>query len=247
MHAALLISASMLLFQDSRPAKDPAVEKIVIEIDTILKKGEPEQKIKTLKKAAEFDEKPVVQAVAKGLQDGAADVRVAAAETLGLIKNPFALDALHKYYNENRDSLKKDETVLPVLLKGIARHGKESSIDILKDDPYSQRTHATIEARILGLGNIRSLKSVEALVDLMKLWGNGKNNPYMTQFRVALTRLTGKDQGPTVAQWLEWWNEHHHDTKVSDTASEMPKALERAWNNYWDDGRDKQKKVKKDK
>ena len=104
---------------------------------------------------------------------------------------------------------------------------------MLTDDLFSQRSHAAIQARIYGLGNIRSEKAVQGIYDLMGKVGYRKLDPYMRDIRLALVRLTGEDNGPSVQLWLDWWQDNKKTFRVAPEAKFADEDDARRWNKYW--------------
>jgi hypothetical protein len=237
--AALLLCAGPLF---AGPAQEPApkpdakkVEAAVEEVTTALKDGKtPEERVAAIKKNRDVVDAKVVAAIEKGFKDKSQDVQAAAIDALGRMDHPDALEALHKLLKSDKQRLKDDEKLLPLLIKSIGRHGSEKSVDLISDDPFSQRTFPAIQARVMSLGNIRSKKSLEALFDLMKKAGERQVNDYMLMLRQSLIRLTGQDQGPDSAMWQKWWQDNKAKFEVPKEVPKMPEIAEKAWNEYWE-------------
>ena len=85
----------------------------------------------------------------------------------------------------------------------------------------------------MSLGNIRSKKSVEALIEMMTKAGPRQVNDYMMMFRQSLVRLSGADQGPDSTMWTKWWQDNKAKFEVPAEAPKMPEVAEKAWNEYW--------------
>lgn len=191
-------------------------------------------RVAALREAASVPHAEVAKAVAAGLKDKEADVQAAAIETLGALRVPEALKELQRHATSDK-KLHKDSRLFAALLKEIGRHGDVSSIAVLIEDPWENTDAAVVKARIYGLGNIRDVKAVEALLELMNK-GNptpGEDSPFMPDFRVALARLTGTDQTTNKSLWQSWWNEHKKGFKVSGEVLPMPEELQARWDEYW--------------
>jgi len=227
---------------DAKAPAKPSAERViecVKQIESAMRSKEASERAAPLAGAAAVADPKVAAAVAKALADKEIPVRIAAIDALGRMEHRSALEELHKYYQSNKHALHEEEKLFPELLRAIGRHGHESSVTILSDDPFGQKYHKAIEARIYALGNIRSVKAVEALLDLMKIAGNGKTQPYMAELRLSLEHLTGEDRGPTRAEWLRWWNDHKSGYALPKSAPELKGASAKKWQRFWDAGGEK--------
>ncbi|MDP6368743.1 MAG: HEAT repeat domain-containing protein, partial [Planctomycetota bacterium] len=169
----------------------------------------------------------------KGLKDKEESVQLTAIEALRFFEHEKALDALHSTAKRDK-KMRKEPELFKALIKAIGQHANPDSIEILGDNLWSPADHGVIQARILGLGNIRAKESVEELISMMHKAGWRKVQPFMEDFRVALVNLTGEDQGKSQPKWTEWWNDVKKTLEVSEEASSMPKAMQRKWERYWD-------------
>ena len=221
--------------QNETPKPDAKrVEAAVEEINAAFKDGKSsEDRIAAIRKNMEVADARVVAAIEKSFKDKDVVVQAAGMDALGRMPNPEALEGLHRLFKAEKQRLKDDDKLLPLLLKSIGRHGSEKSIDILSDDPFLQRTFPALQARVYSLGNIRSKKSVEALMDMMNKAGTRQVNDYMNLFRQSLVRLTGADQGPDSALWTKWWQDNKSKFEVSKEVPKVPEIAEKAWNEYW--------------
>ena len=182
----------------------------------------------------------VVAAVAKGLDDSDDGVRLEAVDALGWVPLPEALKALHRLYRRDK-ALRENEVLFARLLQAIGRHGDRSSIEVLKDNPFDHLTVASGRARILGLGRIRDVKSIESLIAGMQLAGNDARGRRSGQprhaddFRLALTSLTGQDMGLTKDAWITWWRDAKNGFKMAPERQKLPPELKGAWESYWNE------------
>ena len=111
---------------------------------------------------------------------------------------------------------------------------------VLIDSPYSGLTIATGQARIFGLGNIRSNDSVEELIKAMRLGGGetrGGRSPtrerFMVDARIALYVLTGVDHGEDKALWQEWWRKNKKTFRIEPERPQVPADVKSTWELYW--------------
>jgi len=223
--------------KDAPPPQDPQrVAAVVKELETAFAGKSESEKLSAIRKGAEVRDPKVISAIAKGINENEPEVKRAAITALGGMRHEEALAALTSAYKRDEMKWKKDEALFPVLLKEIARHGDPSSIEILLKDPASQKTYPAIQARILGLANIRSPKSVAGEFELMNLVGMRQLDPYMNDFRTALTRLTGQDQGPSPEMWQKWWTSNREKVEVAREPKPMGELMQKFWDNYWSSG-----------
>ena len=221
--------------KDDKPQTDTKrVDAAVTEIEAAFKDGKTEERVAAIKKNFAVTDARVVAAVGKGLKDKDATVQSAAVDALGRMPHPDALDALHKFYKSEIKRLRDDQTLMPLVIKSIGRQGSESSVDILSDDLFMQRTFPAIQARVFSLGNIRSKRSVQAIFDMMNKAGTNQVDKYAELFRQSLWRLTGTDQGPSCQMWMTWWRDNKDKFDVAKDVPKMSSDLDKSWNDYWE-------------
>lgn len=239
MHFALLAAfAGSLAFplpQKDKPAPaDPKqVEAAVKDLDAAFKDGKTPERVAAIRKNYQVADKKVVDAISKGLKDNDLEVQLAAVDALGRNVHPEALDDLHRFYKAEVKRLKDDTRLMPMVIQAIGRQGNEKSIEILSDDLFSQRTFPAVKARMWGLANIRSNKSIAAITEMMNKVGNEKLQDFMPTIRLALLRLTGVDNGSDPQMWLAWWRKNDKTFEVPKEAPKMPEIAEKAWTEYW--------------
>jgi hypothetical protein len=237
MLTALLLSLSLALpAQDqANPPPDPKrIEAAVAELSKAFgKDGTSEMRTAAIANNVEVLDAKVIEQIVKGLDDKDPAVESAAIDGLGHMNHPDALKALHALYKKDKAKLRDDERLFPLLLRSIARQGSPASVEILLDDPFAQRSHDAVRARILGLGNIRTKPAVEGLISLLGMSGPQKLDGYMGDFRMSLLRLTGEDKGPEPAAWQKWWNDAKDKLVVSPTLPDLAPEQKREWNRYW--------------
>jgi HEAT repeat protein len=233
LNLVLALSLAFPAFDGPAPADPKRVEAVVTELDTAFKSGKPEDRVRAIRAGMDVLDGKVVDGIARGLKDDDPTVKRAAVEALGRMNHPQALDALHSFVKSNRDALQKDEELYPATLRAIGRHGSPTSIDLLLDDPFSQRTYAAVRARILGLGNIRSEKAVAAIFELLSKVGVNQADRHMDDVRLALVHLTGVDNGKDPQLWTKWWRDQKN-YEIPKTEPELKRLDRAAWNEYWD-------------
>lgn len=216
------------------PLDPKKIESAVTELTTAFSKdGTPAKRIEAIGKSVEVVDARVIELVAKGLGDKDQGVNVAALDALGRMRHPNSLDALHAYYKREHKKLSDDMTVLPALIKAIGRHGSPSSIALLKEDAFEQRSYLAGQARILALGNIRTNEALEALIDRSKAVGPHRMDGLRNDMRVAIAQLTGLDLGPDSTAWLRWWQDNKKSFEVAKEPPKLEAGMARQWQRYW--------------
>jgi HEAT repeat protein len=231
--------AALLALAPQTPDKPPSPEQARVQasltqLETAFKSGsKATERITALQGAAGVADARVIALVAKGLTDREPAVELAAIDALGKTRHADALTALTGFYNKEKKNLRRDVEALPRLLTAIARHASVETLPIFLDDVQGQLQSKTVTARILGLANIRSNRSIDALFELMKSMGFIEQHTYAEDLRLALMVLTGEDQGRSVDAWQTWWNEHAKTFKVAPEMPKLPKAERSRWCAYW--------------
>ena len=241
----LLACAALCLPPSQDEGPDPERVRAAVEaLDKAFDDGEVADRLEAIRAASSVVDGEVIELIAKGLRDRALEVRDGSLGALRWMDHPDALESLHEHYKREKRRLKDDPEHAASLLKAIAQHGHPDSIAILTEDVFGIRDHRVIEARILGLGHIRSEESVHALFDLMKKVGQGKVAPYMDEFRLSLMVLTAEDHGESRDLWFRWYNDHKRKLKVDVEEPRLPQRWQSAWNSYWNryDGRKRSRK-----
>ena len=220
--------------------KGPAPERVeatLADLDAALKGGEAEVLQRALERAQEVPHRDVVKRVQQALKDPRREVKDSAISSLRYLDHPDALAALHKLAKNRR--VMRDPEYAGDVLRAIGQHGHPSSIRILAADPTQTPYHAATRARILGLGNIRTTESVDALIDLMgtstrrRLGDERRYAAFAQDFRLSLIVLTGKDHGDSPELWEQWWRKSKKDFVISAEETPLPKTLRPRWDAYW--------------
>jgi hypothetical protein len=238
MLASLLLAAGPLLPALQEPKAPPGPEKIAATCDALekalVKGAEKEDVSKALRAALDVVDARVIEVIdERGLRNEDPEVRDAAVEALARMDHPDALKALHEALKRDKKELQEAPPRYAALLRAIARHGKESSISTLVEDLFQSPDRGVITARILGLGHIRSPKSVEELIRIMRSAHRPRVADHMAEFRLALVVLTGEDKGTDQELWINWYGDHKGKLEVAPEAKELPRELRRRWNVYW--------------
>ena len=220
------------LAQKPAPPDPERVKAVVTGLERALKSGSKEEKSKAIQACAEVADTDVAKALGRGIADKELEIQRSSIEALRWMEHPEALEQLHGAAR-TRKELRKEPTVFTALLRAIGQHGNPKSIEILEDDVWAVVEAGVVEARILGLGNIRDKRSVEALMGLMKVAGPHRIQNVMPSFRLALARLTGVDKGQSQQMWQDWWNDNKAKFSVAEKPAELARELQFRWDSYW--------------
>ena len=243
----LVLTAAMAIAtlpQEPSTPEQAAVEAAVARLREAFKQGDAPERVRAIEAATAVVDGDVIAWIDKGLSDSDPSVVTAAIEGLRFMDHPDALDCLHGLYKRDK-KLRKDEEMAVRLLKAIGQHGSRRSIPILNDSPFSSPYGKLVQARILGLANIRDVRSLEALMGLMKLAGRQQIQNHMRTFRLALMVLTGTDEGLSQDAWVRWWNDNKRKLVVAAEPPALPKELQRQWNSYWGKAMERERGTKR--
>jgi len=237
---ALALALALAGPAPQRPAPTAEQVRAAIEaLEAAFRSPEPAERIGAIREHARIDAAGVLAIIARGLDDRDVEVRLEAIEALGQSRSSAALDHLLEHRKSRRQELRKQERVLPRLLVAIARHGDARAIPALTDDAQAQLLQVTLRARILGLANIRSKKSVEALFELMAVLGFVEMHAHAEDFRLALLVLTGVDRGRSLDAWKTWWAKEREQVEVPAAMPKLAQADAERWAGYWSQPRDR--------
>lgn len=198
--------------------------------------AEPDKKprIEALAKHGRLADAKMVKLVARALDDREQEVVEAALEALRYNLHEDALAVLHKTWRRNK-KMRKDAELGPKLIKSIGQHGSESSLELLTDGIFLDEEDGKdlAQARVLSLGNIRTRKSVETILDLMNSSQKRYIQRHMSNIRLSMMMLTGVDKGDNVEAWMRWWNESKKDFEVAEKPPLLPRASQERWDQFW--------------
>jgi HEAT repeat protein len=208
-----------------------SVKAALAELRTALARGKSEERIAALGKAANTKDAGVVEAIAKALGDEDPKVQGAAIEALRGLQRKEALAALVGAFERDK-KLAKDAELAARLVKAIGSYGDAAAVEKLAAAGIDG-AHGVVEARILSIANVRSVRSVELLVELARGAADDKVGAHAETIRLALARLVGEDLGTARQRWLGFWNEQRKTLKVATQAPLLPKDMQRRWDMFW--------------
>ncbi|HEX6885805.1 MAG TPA: HEAT repeat domain-containing protein [Planctomycetota bacterium] len=177
---------------------------------------------------------------AKALRGADPLKRDQAVDALGYMRHPDALETLHGMLKRDGKTLQESPPSYANLIRAVARHGKTSSIPLLVEDLFQSPDRSVIEARIMGLANIRASESVGELIQMMRSGPPPRVSELGLELRTALVYLTGVDKGTDQTLWINWYG-GARDTLViaPEPPEELPPELRRCWTSFWGPERQK--------
>jgi hypothetical protein len=220
------------LAQERKPSPEQ-VRAALEALDQAFEDAEAPGRVAAIRESSKVDAPAVVARIAEALDDRSGDVRLEAIDALGRSRQPAALAALLEHHEKRRKDLRKQERVLPRLLKAIARHGDPKAIGPLTDDVQAQMLGATLRARILGLANVRTKEAVDALVALAGKIGFVEMHSHAEDFRLAMLVLTGVDKGRSTDAWKAWWASEREGFAIPDEMPALAPGDASRWTEYW--------------
>jgi len=231
-----LLLVGLVAFQ-SPPAEKPPVpdadraKVAVAELRAAFDKNDAGPRIRAIESAGSIADPEVVRQLGRGLADRDLAVQKAAIEALRFNTHEKGLDEL--LARAKVKAAKDDLSLYALLLRAIGQHGDPRAIAALSENPWAAPDGQVIQAKILGLGRIRTNEALKAITDLMEVAGPHKIQAFMKDFRLALWSLTGSDQGESAELWQRWYRENKSKLKIAPEPRDEPSELARRWKAYW--------------
>ena len=242
----VLLLTAPALSQDE-PTEKPAgpspeqIEAAVKQLKLGFESKEVPVRLDAVKEALKTSCEEVAKALGKyGLRDKEVNVKQATIKSLGHMLVPAALEELLDHGRLAKRDLEDDPATHTLLIKSIGRHDSEEAIPYLIKDLFSVKDRRVVQARILSLGRVRSVDSVEALISMSrKAGGRRGNSPHGEDLRLALCVLTGVDNGAQSSKWSAWWNDNKKTLEISKDPAPLPRSLAKQWDRYGADPKEK--------
>ncbi len=197
---------------------DPAVLKALIKEfeKRYAKWSTPEKLAGTRKLAATRDEKAAEAIAKKVLKDKEIKVREEGAQILGRMGCRKAVPHLIKALKANEEELK----VYGAIINALGDVGDPRAVPVLSGDFWNQKEGAVgikmAQLKIDALGQIRSKKSVDALINMLYKGEQGAMNRLSPNLVKSLQKLTGQEIGWDRARWKDWWKKNKGRLKLDE-------------------------------
>ncbi len=223
----LILTLGLALTSTPQDGQDP-----VIDLEAAVEGGASVRIVRALALAGEIEDPRVVKACFQALVLEDAAVRLAAIEALRFNPHAGALQVLHSQLRKG-SAVTADPALEAAVVRAIAQHGSEESITLLAKGPLDATQPVLGRARILGLGNLGSRRSVAALLDLGTQLPDDQRLLFADELRLALGRATGADLGHDVDAWAGWWEASKGGHALATDDSELPTLCALEWRAYW--------------
>ncbi|QDU69259.1 hypothetical protein [Engelhardtia mirabilis] len=235
---ALLVSLAPA--QEETPPPTPEqVELAVSAIESGLEEHDLEATLAAIEAAKTVPHEDVTEALGEAARTPELEIGVAALDALGRIEHDSAVAELKKVRKKAKKLLDEEAWAIE-LWRAMGRRGDAELIDELADGSVTAQHFKVDRARILALGKIRSPKSVEALMDLMKRIAIKEVNGFMDPFRASLGALTGQDAGHNRPLWQAWWNDNKRSLALPEEEAVIEnKKIRVVWEGFWKDRKQK--------
>lgn len=208
-----------------------AVKVAVSELKAAFAKGKSDERIAAIARAAELPDAEVIAGITKGLKDEDPKVLGAAIDALRYLPHADALGALLATLERDK-KLAKDTELSVRLVRAIGQHANAAAAEKLAAMGLDGEG-GVVDARLLAIANVRSLRSVELLIELSRSASEEKVGPRTGTLRLALARLTGNDLGPTRQRWHEWWSAEKKRCEIKPEPPLMTKEMQLRWDGFW--------------
>jgi hypothetical protein len=236
--------------EKAKPEKQPLTPESIAayrkELETVLG---PEATLKSARRTvliARDHVDPSVIAVldARALRHADLALRDYAVETMGYMRHPDVIVALHAMLERDAEVLAAAPERQATLFRAIGRQAKEESIPVLAAKASASTDPGVLTAGLLSLANIRTRASLDAVIELLRKAPRERVTETMPDFRAALVMLTGEDRGTEPDAWLAWYDEHREKLAVApEPPAEIVPEVRRRWLLFWGPPRDEPKRT----
>ncbi len=154
--------------------------------------------------------------VKKGLKDKDLEIRREAASALGAMRCRKVVPQLTKAMKPNA----KNFDVYIAIVIALGDIGDPKAIPHLSKNLWNQKDGLAgiqaAQAKIDALGNIRSKKSVDALIGMLYVGGRGAMAAVSRSLTKSLEKLTGQKFGWDRDRWRDWWKKNKSKFKLEE-------------------------------
>ncbi len=228
----MLLAAVSLAFALSHvaPAEDTAPA-----LTAALQRSRPALRAAALDLVPAPAERALVEAIRPALGDPSEQVRCAALAALGRSPAPESVDALLEHAVTAVSSLRRHPRERVQLFRALGQHADARALRVLASDALVSLEPESLRMRILALGRIRTLESVDALVALARSLPFAEEQQVLHELRLAFAVLTGESPGQTAASLARLWSERRAGFVVPAELPALPPASARRWQAAWNE------------
>jgi len=190
--------------QDSKKPGHEAIKKAMHGLFEAQAGKDVAAKVAAIRAAAAVDTDEVAKQIGRSLKDKEFDAREAALTALRYMKSKAALDALLRA----KTRLTKDVELEENYLLALGQHANVKALPALIYRAADYRERKLLATRVAAIAHIRSIKSLEALIDIENKTSRRRGN--RSQVVSGIELLVGVPYpkkkargGPEVAQWWQ--------------------------------------------
>ncbi len=238
-----LLTSFLLLSPQEPVAKvEIPVAKAAQALTEALKSKDPALAVDALLEHGKRADSVITKAVALGFKQKNAQVLAATIQALRFNPDPSSVTELLKQKRQKK--IVEDLELGPAYFTALGQQGSPKAFSVLsKSLRQSRGAEAKFtEARILALGRVRELRSIEVLLKLQRSGGGGSGRrggggrgPFRNQVQLALMALTGEDPGSSTLDWTKWWSDNKKGFRISKK-EEFPEGKQKKlWTRLWAD------------
>lgn len=249
--STLFFSLLPALPQDPAPEADTPVEveqeaeeltpeKALEMLETAVKSKQLDLIFVAVQDAGAVPDKKVVKELGKLLKHTDGEVRFETLKALRYNAHDEATSVLLKA--KSNKAIIEDERCAEEYYYALGQKGDKKAIKILADNlNKTNRGDKVTRARILSLGRIREVESVEALMGCLVSGAARRRHPQLTEIHTSLTVLTGAQVRMNQDDWIAWWNDNKKGLKLTEQEQELgTKKGRAAWMTLWATPEDKE-------
>lgn len=157
-----------------------------------------------------------------------------ALDALGRIEHEDGFERLEKLYKKQRKKLDENVAWGVELFRSIGRTGNPDAVKLLGADSLTGQELRLDRARILALGKVRTVESIETLVSLYNRVRPNEVNKYADQMRTTFAALTGEDVEGGRDGISRWWNDNKRGLELPEEEPTIQnKKLQLVWRQFW--------------
>ncbi|MCH2100436.1 MAG: hypothetical protein MK209_00720 [Planctomycetes bacterium] len=226
--------------EGEQEAEELTPEKALAMIEAAVKSKQLDLIFIAVQDAGKVPDKKVVKELSKLLKHKDSEVRFETVNALRYNAHDEATNVLLKA--KSNKAIIEDERCAEEYYYALGQKGDKKAVKILADNlTKTNRGDKVTRARILSLGRIREVESVEALMGCMVSGSARGRHPQMTEIHTSLTVLTGAEIRMNQDDWIAWWNDNKRGLKLTKQEQELGSRKGRAaWMTLWATPEDKE-------
>ncbi|MEO0651135.1 MAG: hypothetical protein AAFZ65_10700 [Planctomycetota bacterium] len=236
---ALCLTLAAPLPQDDDPERTPPsaeqVAAAVASIEAAIEAEDADAALSAIQAAIEVPHEDVGEALAEVARDeDYDDVSLAAIDALGRLDHECGVEELAKLHKKQARKRGDDLDWSITVYRALGRTGRVEALDVLGREGLRRELPRRDNARLLAIGNIRHVDSVETLVKLYERVGRYTSNHYDEALQVSIAALTGEVIQKGRRPLQDWWRDNKDDLEISAVPPEIEnRRLRATWEAFW--------------